>query len=975
LSGDPAPRVQLLGTARLHQGGLSQELPDTATGYLLAALAARGDWMARDELAALFWPEAAAEDAQRNLRVTLNRLVQRLADWGVADALARERRRLCWLPGSDVAQARAARSAGDWQRVLALSQGPFAVGLGFRGFPVLAEWADGERRALAALAREAVLRCAALAPPAQAAQLAARQLEAEPADEDLMRLRLQALAALGRHGEAAREFAAFDAQLRRELGVGASPALTAVVARLTTAGTGPAEAAAGDDGLVGREDELARARLLLREHRLLTLLGLGGVGKTRLAQAVAEAASALLWLPLADTGDVSELPHRVLQALRPAAAPVRDAKAAAGEHLARSVQLLVLDNVEQLLGQRAALLALLSQWLAAAPSLRLLVTSRQALQHPAEALLPLRTLALPPPGGEPLAAPAVRLLVARARRARPGFDPRDQAGALAEIASSVGGLPLALRLAAEWLRLLSPADVLAALQRSVGALDGAEGQGLQATLDRSWQLLDEPARAALAALSVFVSPFGAEDALQAGAADLPQLARLSEHGLLEARAEAAPDAKARLQLHPLVRAFAAEQLARDAAAASSAHARHAAWVQRRLAVWANWRLVDQGSALRDVALLLPEALAAWHWAREQGCADFIAEAAPVLLNYWEKVGRWAEGIALFEAAEPGFDEQVATDRAALAALWRGRALLLYRDGRFEPAAALAQRALEAARSLGHQQGIKANLNTLALAHWMLGQLDTAEAAAAEARDLAAADGDRASVAVFSGTLALLHKKRGRYADAEASWRRALAVHREVGNWSSACVTLNNLGNLLRLTGRADEAVAVLDESLRLCDAYGFASSRPFALINLAQAHLAAGRLEAAEPLALQALAEGRRAGERMLEAGTLLLLAEAALHAGRPALCAERLAPALRLARALNDPANLLEALSAFARWQLALGRTDEAARTVATVRTHPALHAELGDDLQRAPLAALPPAAPLDLLVLVEQASAALAG
>ena len=972
------PRLQLLGAARLCHGGTAQELPDVAIGYLLALLGTRGDWVARDELAAMFWPEASGETSQRNLRVMLNRLGQRLVDWGVSDALARERRRLRWLPGSDVAQARAARAAGDWQAVHALAQGPFATGLSFRGFPVLAEWADGERRALAALAREAVLRCAALAPPAEAAQLAARHLETEPADEDLLRVRLQALAALGRHQDVAREFARFEARLHAELGAPASPALAALAERLGPAGTGHTPPPAGDDSLVAREAELAQARRLLRDHRLLTLLGLGGVGKTRLAQALCDGAPSVLWLPLADAGTVGELPHRVLQALRPAAAPVRDAPALSGEQLARSVRLLVLDNVEQLLGERGALHALLSQWLAAAPGLRLLVTSRQALGHAAEVVLQLHTLALPPPGGEPLAAPAVRLLVAAARRARPGFDPREHAATLALIATRAGGLPLALRLAAQWLRLLAPADVLAALQRGVGAIDGVadggESQGLRATLDRSWQLLDEPAQHALAALSVFVSPFSAEDACRAGAAELPQLARLAEHGLLDPLPDTPPDAPSRLRLHPLVRDYAAEQLARTPAAGRRAHEQHAAAVQRRLAAWSNWRQVDQRAALAALAALLPEALAAWRWALAQGRADFIAEAAPVLLNYFEKLGRWAEGIELFETAEPGFDEQLPTDRAALAALWRSRALLLYRDGRFEPAAALAQRALVAARALGHQEGIKANLSTLALANWMLGHLDTAEAFATEARDLAAAEGDRASEAVFAGTLALLHKKRGHYVEAETSWQRALAVHREVGNWSSACVTLNNLGNLLRVMARPEEAIAVLDESLRLCDAYGFASTRPFALINLAQAHLAAGRPDDGEALALQALTEVRRSGERMLETGSLLVLADMALRAGRLPLAAERLAPALRLARALNEPANLLEALWAYARWQRARGQQAEAARAVATVRAHPKLHAELRDELAASAQAVLPTVAPVDLLVLVEHACAALA-
>lgn len=987
----PVLQLQLLGGARLQHGAFSVDLPDAAAGYLLAVLGARGDWVAREELAVLFWPEADSKSAQRNLRVTLNRLRDKLAEWGVAPALASERSRLCWQPGSDLCRARAARDAGDWSGAATLLSGGFVPSLGFRGFPVLAEWAATERRGLLAWAREAVLRCAATAPPAQAEQLAARQLEQDPSDEALLRVRLQALATLGRHEDVARAWAAFDTRLRADLGIGASRALADWVASLGSSPGGGSNAGvgAGDDPMIGRDAEEAQARELLARSRVLTVTGLGGVGKSRLALALSNASPAALWLPLVDASTVAELPHRVLHALNPAAPATRNAAAQAGDLLAQRVRLLVLDNVEQLLGERAALHALIDTWLQAAPGLQLLLTSRVALAHPAEAQLLLRTLALPladtqgpdqphrRPDGRTehrtLAAPAVQVLVAAARRARPGFDPREHTDALARIAHQVGGLPLALRLAAQWLRLLSPADVSAALQRSVGALDDGNA-GLQATLKRSWDLLDPGAQTALARLSVFASRFTAAEAGQAGAADLPAMARLADHGLLEAEADTAPERAVRWHLHPLVRAYAAEQLAASGDAGRAAHEGHARAVQRRLGQWANWRTVDQKAALQDLAEALPETLAAWQWALAAGRADFIAACAPVLLHYFEKSGRRTEGIALYAAAQANFDTEARTDLAALAALQRGRALLLYRDSRYGEAVDWAQRALGAARSLGHDEGIKGNLNTLALAQWMLGQLEAAEAAIREACALATAGGDQAGLATFSGNLALLQKRRGHYAQALATWQQTLAAHREVGNWSSATTTLQNLGNLLRLMGRPEEAVTVLEESLRLCETHGFASSRAFGLINLARVHLVAGRLDTAEALATQTLLEVGRAGERMLEAATLLVLADLALRTGRLGVAAERLLRALRLAHALNDPANLLEALCGYARWRLAHGDSETAAAVVATVRVHPSLHGELRDELAQPPLSGLPEGPAVNLQVMVEQAAAALA-
>lgn len=955
------PQLRLLGRAGVTRGGAWFDIPDVLPGYLLAYLGARGDWVARDELAALFWPEAGSEDAQRNLRVTLNRLRDRLLAWGLADGLASERRRLRWLPGSDLAELRAARQAGRWQAVADAVGQPFASTLAFGGQPVLQEWADTERRVLLALQREAVLRCHPGQAPAAAAELAARHLALDAHDEDVLRLRLQALAALGRHDEARHAFRAFDQRLRAELGVGASAALAAAAARLA-GGEAPATPAAAS--LVGREAELQALQSALVQHRLVTLCGLGGVGKSRLARAAAERRTHTLWLRLDEGAGADALAHQALRLLGAPASVVRDPLAAAGARLAAAAtELLVLDNAEALLlHDRSGAYALLDAWFAAAPGLSVLATSRQPLGHAGERVLALHSLALPA-GGPPLAAPAVQLLVAEARRAVPGFDPQPHAAELAAIARQVGGLPLALRIAAMWLRQLQPAEITGALQPHLIA-----EHEIGVALRQTWQLLPADEREALTGLSLLAAAAAADWAVSASGAALQVLLRLAERGLLEN--QPAPDGATRWALHPLVRAFAAQRLAEQPAAERAAHEQHAHAVLARLRPWTHWRQVDQRAALLAIGELLPDALAAWRWAVAGGRAEFIAEAAPVLLNYFERLGRWAEGTALFEAAEAGFDSGDTGELAALAALARGRALLLYRDGRYDAAEALARRGLAWARQLGHREGCKANLNTLCLALWMLGRLPEALQVAEEGRALADADGDRAGHAVFGGNLALLHKKLGAFAAAEAAWRDALAVHREVGNWVSAVTTLNNLGNLLRTLQRLDESVALLEESLRLCDAYGFASSRPFALINLALTHLAAGRLDAARALAEQAHAEVQASGERMLQAATQNVLAELALRRGDTEGAAAWLVPALRGARAIGDVANLLEALAGYARWCGTQGDETTAAQVLATLHAHPALHAELRESLPPAP----PAVAPGDVTALVETACAALA-
>ncbi|MEJ6005856.1 tetratricopeptide repeat protein [Paucibacter sp. AS339] len=973
--------LRLIGRPHLLCAGQRTDLPDTLPSYLLVYLGTRADWMGREELASLFWPEASSEDAQRSLRVALHRLRSVLVQWGGDAQLETERRRLRWNGGSDRAQAQAARRGGCWAELGVWAGQGFAEGLTFRGLPVVREWAEGERRDWLALVREALLRGALQEEPAQTEELCARQLALDPGDEDLLRARLHALAAQGRHAELSQVFADFSARLQAELGLQPSAALVAELARLLPSAAAPQRSA-------GRHDDpvLLEARACLAAARCLTLQGLGGVGKTRLARALADTSTApVLWLALQDVGSLGELLHRLRQVLGKGETPSRDAEAEVSALLAERFDaatpgLLVLDSAEHLLQlDGEGLRRLIDAWLQVAPGLRVLATSRQALGGAQEQLLALRPLAVPPQnaGAEGLDSPALRLLVDVARQSRPDFDARAQAAALMQIARQVGGLPLALRLAGTWLRLLSPSEVLAALRQDVAALDADDGSGLGISLWRSWRLLDGAAQQILASLSLFVSPFGLDDAAALADAPLARVAALVDQGLLEAQGGEA-DQPARWQLHPLVRAFAAVRLAEQAAWARPARERHAQAVRQRLLVWANWRLVDQRQALLTVGGLLPEARAVWERALSDGRADLIADIAVVLCNHFERSGRLADGLVWCEGVEPVFDEELPAERAALAAVARGKALLLHRSGRYAEAETLARRAQAWAHSLGHREGQKVNANTLGLALWMQGRLDAAQAALAHAQALAVEDGDRLGQAVFGGNLGLIAKQQGRFAEAEAAWRSAAAVHRELGNAYSLTLTLNNLGKLLLEDGRFEEAQALLEDSLRVCDAHGFSAQRLFPLQILAELHLRAGRLDAAQTLAEQAQTSLRQQGDRVLVIANLLFLAELARRRERLPLAAEHLAEALRAARSAGDVANLLEGLAGYGRWARSAGLLRQAEAVCLSLLSQPALNAPLRRELQdeAAQLGlALPtqPAVDADLTALVERALAAL--
>ncbi|MEX2981840.1 BTAD domain-containing putative transcriptional regulator [Streptomyces sp. C36] len=475
-----------------------------------------------------------------------------------------------------LADADPAKAAALLDDALALWRGPALADLPAR----TATAARCDARRLAArrgrLAADVALGNAAAALPALA-----ELCDAHPLDEPLQALRLRALRAAGRPAQALAAYADLARTLADRLGTDPGPELRALHTELLAApaesagptgheapaGTGEAggpatgraraagraaAVATGADGggpdgpyagtgevsspaavpppgnlrarltsFVGREDDLALIREDLGRHRLVTLLGPGGAGKTRLSQEAAEAAAAAgerwpdgVWFAeLAPVDDPETVPEAVLTTLGARETVVRGTTAEGlraatdataldplgrlAEHCARRRMLLVLDNCEHVVGAAARLAETL---LAHCPGVAVLATSREPLAVPGELVRPV----------EPLPDPvALRLLADRGAAARPGFRVEDDPAASAEICRRLDGLPLAIELAAARLRLLTPRGLADRLDDRFRLLTSGSRtvlprqQTLRAVVDWSWDLLDEPERAVLRRLSVF----------------------------------------------------------------------------------------------------------------------------------------------------------------------------------------------------------------------------------------------------------------------------------------------------------------------------------------------------------------------------------------------------------------------------------------------------------------------------------------
>ena len=698
---------------------------------------------------------------------------------------------------------------------------------------------------------------------------------------------------------------------------------------------------------VGREHELAELRELLERDdcRLVTIVGPGGMGKTRLATEVARRLSAeyehgALFVALDAVTAPEAVPMAIAAALHFQPTGQADPAHALGDFFRDRQLLLVLDNFEQV----TAAAATVSELLARAPMVRCLVTSREVLNLREEWAFTLDGMRVPESddGADWADFPCVQLLAERVRQTRPDFELDAEPQHVVRICHLVDGIPLGLELAASWARYMDLEEIGDEIERSLGFLETTlrnvpeRHRGLEAVFQQSWELLEQSERTTFQRLSVFRGGFAREAASAVAGATLPLLATLVDKSLVRRE----PDG--RYTVHELLRQFAEQRLASDAAALQDAEEAHTEYflqflVERLPGITGS----DQVRVTALIARELSNLRLAWTRAVDAGRTDDLGLAAWVFFRLFQHRSQYLEAATLFgdalerlEASDDGSDAQRnVIDLVRVALAW-----FLVRLGRLDEAEALAQRALD-----GRDDNVADFLPGLGSdPHGLLGVLAMTHGRFAEAaehgelaRERAEARDDTKNQAIACYVLENAALAQGRHEEARTHAEAALQLTARTGErWFEAYVQ-NELGNIAQATGDLDAAHGHFEAGYAIQHDFGDPQGMALALGRLGETAFMQRQLDDAARAFRESLLLYRDIGNRGGHAQAQCGLGRVASAKGDVADARARFAQALRVAGDIGFAPLIFDTLCGVGELLLAAGDYRAAVELLSFVGQH----------------------------------------
>ena len=861
-------RVWLLGEFRVSVGTRTVEegawrLRKAAALVKLLALAP-GHHLHRERAMDLLWPNLGRKAAANNLSQALHAARRALGPddaQAASSYLASRGEQLVLCPGGELwldvdafeeaaATARRSREPAAYRAALNLYAGELLPRDPYE------EWAEDRREGLRQLFLALLVELASLHEErgeyGLAVEVLRRAVAKEPIMEEVQLGLMRQYALSGRRGEALRQYELLEKILSRELAAEPGVAGRRLYEEIASgrfppvepppaAGSAPQEdASAGRDNLparrtsfVGQEREIGEAKRALAMTRLLTLTGVGGSGKTRLALEVArECVGAYpdgVWLvELAGLSEGGLVPQEVAAALGVAEQPGRPITDALVGALRDKRLLLVVDNCEHLIDAAARLVDAL---LDSCPGLRVLATSREPLELAGEVKRPVPPLSAPDPGRPPTVGElegygSVRLFVERGRNKASGFAlTPENAGAIAGVCRRLEGIPLAIELAAARVGVLSVEQISEGLKDPLRFLRAGHRTApprqrtLRGALDWSHDLLGGPERELFRKLSVFVGGFSLEAAEAVGSAGAVEEDVLGLLPMLVDKSLVTPQADGTAcygMLEP-VRQYGREKL-EASGQADAAGRRHAAFFLA-LAQEAEPELkggVRQRAWLEHLEADHDNLRAAISWSLNDEPEQALRLAA-ALARFWEIRSYLSEGSGWLEAV---LRRNSGADAAVRARAATEAGTFAWYQGNYDRAIAFHREALALYQDLGDERGVAFALVCLGCQELEKGDYGRAAPPLEEALALGRKLGDELISAYAVNNLGEVARVRGEYGRALACYEEALSTFRERGDSFLIAKTLSGMGWVAADNGDHEAATRFIGEGLPLAQQLG-----------------------------------------------------------------------------------------------------------------------------------------------------------
>ncbi len=979
----PRYRLYLLGAFRIEKDAHPIRFPTRKVESLFAYLALHPEEHAREKIAALFWGDSSDDQARHSLRTALATIRKELGD--DAFIASRETMQLnpdfpLWVDAREFQQM----ANGEWQ----IAQASSAIShlqsalSHYRG-DLLADFYDDwilpERERLRAAYLDALLNLAqqlrAASQYERAMEYARQVLTTDPANEHAHQHLIFCYAALGDRTAALKQSDECACRLREELGVEPSSETLALRARIQAELTGAKSRVALLTNLphpltsfVGRANETQTIRQSLAASRLVSLVGAGGCGKTRLAIRVASDlavenrfANGVWWVELAALNDAARVPHAVATVFHLDESPAKPIAETLTDHLREKELLLVLDNCEHLF---AACARLVDDIVTACPRVRILATSRAPLSITGEVAWRVPSLTLP--DAEQVLPPqdiarydALCLFAERAATVAPSWKLAEHANAVAHICARLDGMPLAIELAAARLRVLSAEQIAARLDDRFALLTTGSTtalprhQTLRAAIDWSFDLLVEDERVLFRRLSVFAGGFTLE-AVEAVSSiqysvtsqlntehcrlnPLDVLARLVDKSLVIAEQQ---DEQARYRMLESIRQYARAKLL-QAGETARVQSQHLAFFLQ-LAERAAREL--EGAArttwLRRAEVERDNLRAALEWAfgLEAPASDVELglRLTVALCGFWLARNHWKEGREWIERALRVMPDDGAPQTRVTLFKYAYRFAIALGDLNAARAHLQARESLVFA--LNDQVGIAELLLARAGLARLEHRLDAAQTDAEEGLRRFTARGDRSGIASALAAQGSIERARGDYGAARALFDASLRLRQEIGEQETLG---ESLGASAFAAFRARDfatALALFGQLLAFAQAQADQSLMRHALVNLGEVARAAGKYREAKPYYEQSLELARALPAKLHIGCALQGLGFVAVEEGDLRRARECNQECLALYQEQKLTWGVAGAVWGFARVAAAEGKGELAARWLGAIDPHLAL-------------------------------------